>query len=120
MPNFQELSSPVGEEMIENAGMITERSGDELIMDEAFIVGDVCIDAEAGCIDKIPVIDPDDIDLMDAIGQGFPAGPEKVISRSVRNEREDVMSGDQVFQKQVHSTVSADGRDDIIFVLILF
>ena len=79
-----------GKKMMDYSGVKTQRLGDKFIVDKAFIIGDIGVNSEAGIVDKIAIINPDDIHFMDTGGQKFKTSPVEIIAGAVREKRQDV------------------------------
>ena len=68
-------------------------------MDEVVIVGDIGIDAKAGDVDKVTVVDADDIDIMKAVGKIVSAIMIEIISGALRDKGKDILGADQVVEQ---------------------
>ena len=71
--------------MIEDTGIETHGTGNEPVMDEALVIGNIGIDPETDCIDTIAVIDPDEVEFMVAVFQRLQEGAAEIISRAARH-----------------------------------
>ena len=68
-------------------------------MDEVVIIGDIGIDAKAGDVDKVTVVDADDIDIMKAVGKIVFAIMIEIISGALRDKGKDILGADQVVEQ---------------------
>ena len=70
--------------------MVAQGAGDKPVMDEMIIVGDIGVDAKAGSIDEIAVIDPDDVKGLYARKQCILTDMKEVIPCTDRDKGEDI------------------------------
>ena len=90
--------------------------GDPAAVDKSVIICNVRIDSKTCYIDTVPVIDPDEIDFMDAVFQTLYAGSVEIVPGAVRDKRENVTCTDNGVQHMVDGAVPSDCRNDIVFV----
>ena len=108
----------VAEKMVDDSGIEAHGPGDQAVVDPGVVIGDIRVDPEAGDIDTIAVVDPDEIDVVDAVRQMIHAGAGKVVACAGRDEGQDVFRSGKVIQQPVDRTVASDGRDHVFAVLI--
>ena len=89
----------VGQKIIDDPGVVAHGTGDEAVVDEVVIVGDIGIDAKAGDVDKVTVVDADDIDIMKAVGKIVSAIMIEIISGALRDKGKDILGADQVVEQ---------------------
>ena len=115
--NLEWLKDAFVQKMIEDARVEAHFAGYEAVVDEGVIVGYIRVDSETDHIDAVAVVDPYEIDVVDAVLHVVHAGAGKVVSRAGGNESENIFCADKVIEQAVDRAVSADGRDDIFCVL---
>jgi hypothetical protein len=105
------------QKVIEDAGVEAHAAGNQAVVDEYVVIGNVGVDSKADHIDTVTVIDPDEVDVMNAVLHIIHAGADKVVSGTGGNKSQDILCSDQGIEQAVDRSVPADGRDNVLRVL---
>ena len=118
--NLQKTSFPVRKKMPDHAGVEPHGFRNEPVVNKAFVVGDVRVDAEAGGVDKIPVVDPDDVCPVNAGSDVLGHSPVKIVSGAGRDKGKNIVGVRNVVQQAVDGSVAADGCQDMLRISVIF
>ncbi len=104
--------------MIEDTGIETHGTGNEPVMDEALVIGNIGIDPETDSVDTIAVVDPDEVDFMDPVFQRLQAGAAEIISRAARDKGQEVICACDFVEEMMDRPVAADCGEDSPGIMI--
>ena len=114
--NAEPASLFVSQKVSDHARIKAHGPRDPFAVNKKVVICHIRIDPETGHVDAVPVIDPDDVHLVDTVFHTLHAGPAEIVSGPKGDEGEDVFRPDNSVQHMVDGSVSADGRDDIVLV----